>query len=289
MKAFSLTPASLLQNSKFCLFGIAIGLSMLHLLLTWRVVGNIDRLIISALFWGAILCLLWRKQDNINLESGIFSSFFGLLLMALVLVKSISLFWFESSFLKILPLIAALGLGLLASGTKGLKQYWRELLLVLLLCIPESFLVQIIDKLFNITTLTAQFAVFILWYLGFEVTRQGASVILPHDSVWVAPHCTGISTALLLLKLSVVLILMSPTDWSKKVLVSVSSVFMTFVVSGIRVALIASVVSNQEAFNYWHGAEGNQIFSTISILLFGLLCHFLLQPDKLLTPDVKLQ
>ena len=289
MKAFPLTPLKLLQNSKFCFFGIAIGLSVLHLLLTWRVVGDIDRLIVSALFWGAALCLLWRKQDDVNLESGIFSSFFGLLLMTLVLIKSISLFWFESSFLKILPLMAAIGLGLLASGIKGLKQYWRELSLVVLLCIPESLLVETINQIFNITTLTAQFAVFILWYLGFEVTRQGAHVILPHNSVWVAPHYTGISTALLLLKLSVVLILMSPTDWSKKVLVSVSSVFMTFVVSGIRVALIATVVSNQEAFNYWHGAEGNQIFSTISILLFGLLCRFLLQADKLLAPDVKLQ
>ena len=289
MKAFPLAPVSLLQNSKFCFFGIAIGLSVLHLLLTWRVVGDIDRLIVSALFWGAALCLLWRKQDDVNLESGIFSSFFGLLLMTLVLVKSFSLFWFESSFLKILPLMAAIGLGLLASGIKGLKQYWRELSLVVLLCIPESLLVETINQIFNITTLTAQFAVFILWYLGFDVTRQGAHVILPHNSVWVAPHCTGISTALLLIKLSVVLILISPTDWSKKVLVSLSSVFMTFVVSGIRVALIATVVSNQEAFNYWHGAEGNQIFSTISILLFGLLCRFLLQADKLLAPDVKLQ
>jgi len=85
--------------------------------LTWRLDGEIDPLIIGVLFWGAILCLLWRKQDKINLESDIFSSFFGTLLIALVLVKSISLFWVESSFLRIAN-DAALGLGLLASGVK---------------------------------------------------------------------------------------------------------------------------------------------------------------------------
>ncbi len=280
MKALSFVPLRLLQNSKFCLFGIAVGLSALHLLLTWRVIGDIDRMIVSVIFWGAILCLLWRKQDNLDLESGIFSSFFGLLLMVLVLVKSISLFWFESSFLKLAPLLLASGLGLLASGFKGLKQYWRELTFVLLLCLPENLLSQIIEEIFKVTTLTATFATFVLWYLGFEVSRQGVNIIFPHDTVLVAAPCTGISTALLLLKLAIVFILMFPINWSKKLLVAIAAVFIALLAGGMRVALMAAVVSNQQAFDYWHGPEGNQIFSTISILFFGLLCRILLQPNE---------
>lgn len=265
-------------NSKFYLFGIAVGLTALHLLLTWRLTSDVDQLIINLLFWGSLLCLLWRKRNILNLESGILSSFFGLLLIALLFVKSISLFWFESSFLKIVPMIAALGLGLLASGIKGLKQYWRELIIALLLCLPESLFLQIIEELFKITTLTAKFAAFVLWYIGFQVSRQGANIILSNGSVLVETLCTGISTALLLLKLSVLFILMFPSDWSKKILVPIGAVFIAFVTSGIRVALMAVVVSNHEAFHYWHGGEGNQIFSTVSILIFGLLCRFLLQP-----------
>jgi len=64
---------SLLQNSKFCLFATAVALSALHLSLTWRLDGE-NPLIIGVLFWGNTL-LLWRKQDKINLESDIFSSF----------------------------------------------------------------------------------------------------------------------------------------------------------------------------------------------------------------------
>lgn len=280
MKALSFTSVKLLQNSKFCLFGIAVGLTGLHLILTWRLTGDIDRMIISVLFWGAILCLIWRKRNTLNLESGIFSSFFGLLLIALVFVKSISLLWVESSFLRIVPIITTLGLGMLASGIKGLKQYWRELIIVLLLCLPESLLTQIIDELFQVTTLTTKLAVFILWYLGFEVSRQGASVILPTGSPLVGSTCTGISAAILLLKLSVIFILMFHTDWSKKILLLTGAIFIAFATSGIRVAIIATVVSNREAFHYWHGSEGSQIFSTISILIFGLFCRFLLYLDE---------
>lgn len=289
MKVLPLAPVELLQNSKFCLFAIAVGLSALHLGLTWRLSGEIDPLIVGVLFWGAILRLLWRKKDKINLDSDIFSSFFGILLICLVLVKSISLFWVESSFLRIVPMMAALGLSLLASGIKGFKQYWRELIIVLLLCLPESSFFQIIEDIFNITTLTANFAVLLLWYLGFEVSRQGANIILPNGSVSVAAFCTGISSALLLLKLSVLFILIFPTNLQKKILVLIGAVFIAFIPSVIRVALMAVVVSNQEAFKYWHGQQGNQIFATISILLYGLFCRFLLQPDKPASPDLELQ
>jgi hypothetical protein len=35
-------------------------------------------------------------------------------------------------------------------------------------------------------------------------------------------------------------------------------------------------LSQQEAFEYWHQGDGSLIFSMIGVLLFGLLCHFLL-------------
>lgn len=289
MKALPLNPVRLLQSPKFCLFGIAASLTVLHLLLTWRMLGDTDRLIFDVLFWGAILCLLWRKQDILYLESDVLSSFLGFLLIALVLLKSINLFALESAFLKLSPLLVALGLGLLASGFKGLKQYWQELMFVLLVCLPaEGLLSQTIEQLFKVTTLTAQFAVFFLWYLGFEISRQGADVILPHGYVFVDASCTGLGMALLLLKLSVVFILMFPTSWKSKILVPLGAVLIGFVTGGVRAALMVTVVTNQELFHYWHGSPGNQIFSTISILIFGLLCRCLIQPELVSSDDVNL-
>jgi len=55
--------------------------------------------------------------------------------------------------------------------------------------------------------------------------------------------------------------------------VLIAAVFIAFVTSGIRVALMAVVVSNQE-LNTGTARKGNQIFATISILIYGLLPFF---------------
>nr|WP_293089917.1 archaeosortase/exosortase family protein [Moorena sp. SIO3H5] len=68
-----------------------------------------------------------------------------------------------------------LGLGLLASGLKGLKQYWQHLTIFLCLAIPSGLPTLLID----VSTLTAKFSGLLLWYSGFEVSRQGVYLILP--------------------------------------------------------------------------------------------------------------
>lgn len=281
MKVRPFVAVKLWQNSRFYLFGSAIGLAALHLILNWKIYGDLDQIIISVLFWGATLCLVWRKQDNLNLESDLISSFFGILLIGLVFYKSISLFWFDISWLKILPLLSVLGLGLVASGCKGLKQYWREMIIVLLLCLPTGLFTQIVDRLFHISTITTQFAVFLLWYVGFEVSRQATIIVLPNDYAQVAPACTGITTAFLLLKLSVIYILIFSTNWRQRILLVIGAISIAFLTSSIRVALIVTVISNRPAFDYWHSSPGNQIFSTVAIFLFGFLCRYFHSSNEL--------
>lgn len=276
MKVLSLVPVQLLHSSKFYLFGIAVGLVVYQLLLTWQISNDIDQLTINALFLGAILYSLWGKQSKLSLESDMFSSFLGLLLIVLVLSKSISLFWFETSFLRVIPLTTACGLALLASGMRGLKQYWKELIILFLLSLPPSLFVSIINHLLQITVLTAKVSTFILWYLGFTLSRQGDTMILNNGAVMVTPECTGISTALLLIKLAIIYILIFPTSWRERILGISGAIGISFITSTIRVTMLVTVVSDSAAFHYWHGGAGNQIFSTISILCFGVFCnHFL--------------
>jgi cyanoexosortase A len=286
MKVLSLVPGQLLQSSKFYLFGITVGLVAYQLLLTWQLDNNVDQLTVNALFWGAILYLLWGKRDKLSLESDFFSSFIGLLLIVLIIFKSISLFWFESSLLNAVPFTFALGLSLLASGVKGLKQYWRELTIAVLLCLPVSFFEPFVDRLFHISQLTTAFAVFVLWYAGFDVTRLDTTIVLPQGSAIVGVACTGISTMLLLLKLATIYMLIFPSKWGQKICLVVAAISIAFMSGGLRVAIIATVVSNPTAFNYWHGASGNQIFSTVAIVLFGLLCRYLLLSKNSLSPNI---
>lgn len=273
MKATSLISIRHLKNFQFWLLGIATSLIAIHLTLTSRA-NDASLLGTSALFWVAIWSMLWSKRETLSLDSGFFSSFCGILLIVLILLKSISVSGYDV-FLRISPLISALGVALLASGFKGLKQYWRELLILCFLAPSPGTLSLLVD----ISTFTAKFATAVLWYLGFEVSRQGVYVILPAGSIEVYPGCSGIESMLHLLGLAVLFLVMFPTDWLEKILVSVVAVFLAFVVNGFRVALMAVLAasSNPQALEYWHKGDGSMLFSMISVLILGLFCLFLLR------------
>lgn len=284
MKALPIAK-QILHDPKAALFSIVIGLALFHLALTWRVVESQNQLIISGLLWAGAIALLWKRRNYLHLSSGLASSIIGFGLIALVLSKGLTLFWFESTYLKFVPVLIALGMALLASGFKGLKQYWREFAIVLMLCIPDGALQDGIEKLLNITTLTAKFSTFGLWYTGFTVVRRGADIILPTGSVSVNIQCTGITSAVMLLKATVPLLFLFPTTAFKRTLLVGCAIAIPFVLSVSRVALLAVVVSNKQTFDFWHGPVGNEIFSTGAILIFGGVGNWLLQPPPPSDPE----
>jgi len=81
---------------------------------------------------------------------------------------------------------AALGLGLLASGIKGLKGNTRELIIGSVSIPTGKLILQIIEEIFKITTLTANFAVLLLQYLGFRISPGVPIYFSPNGSVSVA-------------------------------------------------------------------------------------------------------
>ena len=261
----------LIKNLPFWLLSLAAGSIALHLSLTWRSENN-DLFSCSLLFWIAVSYLIWEKRDRLNLESDIFSSFFGLSLITLVLFKSMHLFG-DDVFLRISPFLSVLGLGLLASGFKGLKQYWQELLLFGFIAVPWESIYLFID----LSLLTAKFATFVLWLLGFEVSRQGVLVILPTGSIEVYDGCSGLRMILQLLGIALIFVLIVADSCKQKILLPILAIILGFVVNGVRVALMGVLValSDQEAFKYWHLGNGSLIFSLIAVMIFALICVLL--------------
>lgn len=275
MKAISFASIRPLQNTQFWLLVLAGGLIAVHLSLSWRITPNLSHLGIIVLGWGTVLSLLWEKRHSLTLESDVFSSLLGVLLIAFVLFRS----WFVISFdavFDISPFIAALGLAMVASGVKGLQQYWLELMIVLVINAPVGLLLGRVD----LTMFTAKFATFILSH-WFEVSRQGVNVVLPSGAVEVNSGCSGLESIVRLLRLSVLFLVMFPTGLAKTILFPIVAVLVAFVVNGVRVALMAILVaySSQEAFEYWHTGTGSEIFFMISILFFGLFCYFISKKD----------
>ena len=281
MKAISLELRPL-RTTQFWLLAIAGGIIATHLSLSWRVAPDIGRLSITILGWGAALSLLWEKRHTLTLETDVFSSFIGLILIAFVLLKSFFVTTYDSV-IDITPFIAGLGLAMLASGVKGLHQYWQELIIILVLNAP----IQLILERFDISLITAKFANFVLFYLGFDVSRQGVNLILPKGIVEVYPGCSGMEGIVRLLRLAVLFLVMFPTGLAKKILVPIIAVLVAFVVNGIRVALMAILVaySNPEAFVYWHKGTGSQIFLLISMLVFGFFCYCVTKKEDLDNQD----
>ena len=276
MKAVQPFAITQLKYPQFWLLGIGACLMAIHLALVCKS-NDPSFLGISFLFWGSVSCLIWEKRYTLNLESGIFSSFLGLSIIALLLVKSASQTSF-GGFLYISSTVFAFGFALLASGFQGLKQYKGELLVLSFLSASKL----LAPLLMNISSLTAKFAAFILWYTGSEVTLIEDKIILPTGSVEVYRGCSGIELVFQLLGLGLIFLLMFSQKWKHKILVPIVAATIAFIVNALRVALMAILAAKnqQKAFDYWHTGDGSLIFSLIAVLSFGLFCWFLLEKSE---------
>ena len=62
------------------------------------------------------------------------------------------------------------------------------------------------------------------------------------------------------------------------------SITIGFVLGVIRVCIMTLMIPEQVTFDYWHGAEGSQIFSTVAIMIFSGFAYWVLNRDGLLNP-----
>jgi cyanoexosortase A len=268
-------PEKLIRDSRVYLFAAAFLLAVARIVIGSRILFDEDSFM-DALALGTILFLLWKKRNSLKLESSMVASGLGVLLLFLMTFKGLSIFWFEPYFIRIATLGAAIGLALIASGFKGLKQYGSEFFVVLLLCVPSSMIFARALQAIDITTLTAKFSNLILWYLGFQSSRQGAFIYLPNGGVEILVYCTGLASSLALLRLAFLCMILFLKSWKSKLIIGVGAILIGFFLGAFRVILMALIVADKPNFEFWHGHTGSQVFSTIGILVFGLLANYLI-------------
>ncbi|MBW4663572.1 MAG: cyanoexosortase A [Chroococcus sp. CMT-3BRIN-NPC107] len=278
MKNTTLATIKPLENTQFWLLAIASSLTAVYVSLYLKVEGNVSQIAISLLGLAGVYSLLEEKRQNFKFESDIFSSLLGIVLIGFVLLRS-NYVNVVDSFVELSPFIGFLGLALLASGIRGLRQYWLELAIIFAFHFPLIYISQYLD----ISIFTAQFSSAFLSYLGFPVLREGVNITLPTGAVEVYPGCSGMETISQLVKLAILFLVMFPIrGLSKKIIVPIAAVIIAFIVNGIRVALMAYLVANSttESFDYWHIGTGSQIFFLICTLLFGGFCYLITKQDE---------
>ncbi|WP_293351795.1 MULTISPECIES: cyanoexosortase A [unclassified Microcoleus] len=268
------------KRKLFLLIVIATGLITLNMTLLWKM-GDIAHFYMSIVFWLAVGSLLWDKQDSLKqggVKSDTISIVAGTILIAFILLKSAMVSSQSSYFLRLAPFLSGLGLSLIAVGFKHLKQYWRELLILFVQGVPSVITSPLSE---NMATLTAKFAHVILWYLGFDVMREGNYVALPTGRVFVYGGCSGMEAMNYLLGLSVVCLVMFPTKQNKALVIGVA-IALGYIVNGFRVAAMALLVAHKrlDLFKYWHDGEGSLVVGMIAVILFGIFYQFLLKKDS---------
>ena len=274
MNINNIVSPKLLKDNRYCLLGIAAGLQAICLTLVWKA-DDTGHFGMSLLFLFAIGNLIWEKRHTFKFESGVLSSFIGMTLISWVLWESAN--FADGNVMRLLPFVSAFGVALLASGFKGLKQYWQELVILFFLGVPTV----IASFLFDLSPITAKFSAFLLHYSGFDVVSQGVFINLPNGGVEVTEECSGLDTIIYTLSVSVLAMVMFPLRRSKLFFVPIVAIAIGFLVNAIRVVMLAIfAASDKAAFDNWHGGQASYLYGVIGIFVFGYFYWFLLQQEE---------
>jgi cyanoexosortase A len=283
---------TLIQDPNFWLLALISGLATIYMTLVWRS-GDVAHLGMSGLFWLAAGSLFWDKRTKIVVGSNLVSTVLGAIIIAYFLWQSNSLvtspelnkdnFNGQLYFLRLSPFLAVLGVCLLASGIKNLKQYWRELTIIFAMGVPSL----ITHFLVDISPLTAKLSAFFLWYTGLDTVLQGDLIYVALNAsqkgvIKVYEGCSGIESITYLLGLTVVGLVMFPLSRSKGWFVPILAILTGFVINAVRVSLMAilSATGNKAAFTYWHEGEGSLVFGLLAVLVFGGIYMLLLNQEE---------
>jgi cyanoexosortase A len=202
-----------------------------------------------------------------------------------ILFKALSLFWFESALLFLLPCLFTISIILIFFGIKNILKYAKELFFAIFLFFPTEQFESVIEDLTQITVIIAKSASYLLYYVGFNVVSQGNQVILSLPNLGefkaiVNYPCAGLPMVLLNLKLALLLISLFSMKKIHRILAPLISVGIGLILGTIRVCIMTLAIPNPTRFDYWHGSEGSQIFSTIGMALVFAYWYWVMQQQE---------
>ena len=233
------------------------------------------------IFWIAALSITWRNRNHRSFNSDFFSSSIGLFLLFWILFRC----FISNNNADVLsdtyPLVSLFAICLLATKITKINQYWREIIIISLTGIPFDHIFAWWSPTENITFIDAKLSRIILWYLGFDVHQVGNFVFLPKGSIEILDACSSFSLLWLMWQFCLIIYLCLDLKKPQKILLFIWANIIALFTNSLRLCLMAILVANEqtEAFGYWHGGSGAEIFTTIAILLFALT-YWLLTRQK---------
>ncbi len=115
-----------------------------------------------------------------------------------------------------------------------------------------------------LSEITAGAAAFGLWQTGTEVSHHGIFIQTAQGAVSVGLPCTAQPLVAMLLRLLLPAALALGLPWRRTLALAALTLPATFLISVVRVMLLAEIVQDKTRFNYWHGPDGGGWFTLVA-------------------------
>ena len=267
------------MNSRFSPWLLSlIGAGLLsRQLLLWQQLSSED-LRFGALGAVFLALLIWNKRRRVSLESDPLSTGAGSLLIAIYLVRAGTSP--GALFTAVAPVIWGLGLGLLAAGWRGLKQFRREGVVLALLALPFFVRWLLFDAVgYNVSPIVAGAAAALAHALGWPAQSDGDIIHISGRTVTVYQACSGLKSLFLTTGFAVFLLLVFPPEGRLRKAGAILAAWISaFVVNLSRVTMLVILMGmgNEKGFHYWHTQDGALMFEILAMMVFIFIYQFAL-------------
>jgi len=228
------------------------------------------------------LYLIWDRRKWLQ-AAGSTPSWLGFLPFA----AGIVLFWLgelggEFFSLYVSSWLMAVGFFWMLQGWARVRAIWFALFMLLAMFPLPHFLY---DKIaVQLKLISSRLGVAIIQMYGMPAFREGNIIDLGFTRLQVVDACSGLRYLIPLIILSLLLAYFYRTVWWKRVLVVASSIPLSIITNGLRIALtgiLYSMWGAKVAEGFFHGFSGWFIFMfSLAILLLEIALLRLLPPDR---------
>lgn len=244
--------------------------AVIHLLSLFKADSPLENIYILSFFYGITAWFYLQNFPQIKPSAKLVPRLVGIFIIAYLSIKTLSIFHTEFRlFWFITPPLIFLAFSLIINGWTGIKDFWRALVGITALSWVMPLLASLAFRFAFLQKISAQLSSYFLWYLGFQSQSRENFIFVNDGAVNVNGSCTALPIFFIFLSLLVILSLYFPRLIQNLPLTTALALGIGFILSIIRIMIMAVVVNDQPVFDYWHGTTGSNIFTSAGLLLFG--------------------
>ena len=253
------------------LWGLLAAIFALYFLLLSMLTQPLDELLNLMLVLGGALLVLPSPPAGWQPRPGRIGRWVGVALLVVVLWRGQCMAGFEfTSYFQ--PLLAGVGLLLLAMPVSKLRPFLRSLSVLALL--PVMRALGSLTPIGPLSLATAWLTQLMLTLSGYAAEQMGNTLKMKGGGIIVTGACAGLNILLQLMVVAVIFALAFPMRhrWQNVLMVLVAPL-LGMVVNGVRITFLAMVVTSslpnkQWWFEFFHDHWGAMLFSGIGMQLF---------------------